>query len=211
MPTQSRSFGSAVPWLWAVLTFLALIVSFFAAFVIGTTAVRFGFLGSQGLEVRWDLALFLVLMGSFGMLGALAMARMVFGHWLRVTAAQLVLPVIGLALAVAVELTLHEWAQVHIGYYDWDFVGWTAGLSLLVVLSAVAMFGVLVAPHGAVTPPLLGLGFGAVAVFFIVASNVPGLWDGIELESWPLAIGIGLSAVYVTGSVIVGVRRLLMH
>lgn len=207
MTTQHPSFRSAAPWLWALLTLVALIVSFFAAFLIGTTAVRFGSAGPQGLEFRLDLALFLVLMGAFGMLGALVMARLVFGRWLPVTAVQLVLPVIGVGLAVAVELMLHEWAQVHIGQYDWDYVGWTGGLSFLVVLSAVATFGVLVAPRGAVLPPLLGLGLAALMVGFVFIANVPGLGDGIEPESWPLAIGIGLSAAYVIGSVAVGVHR----
>ena len=38
-------------------------------------------------------------------------------------------------------------------------------------------------------------------VGLVVAANVPGLGDGIEPESWPLAIGIGMSAVFVIGSV----------
>ncbi len=207
MTTQHPLFNSAAPWLWALLTLVALIVSFFAAFLIGTTAVRFGSAGPQGLEFRLDLALFLVLMGAFGMLGALAMARLVFGRWLPVSVATLVIPMIGVALAVAIELALHEWARVHIGQYDWDYLGSTAGLSFLVVLSAVATFGVLVAPRGAVLPPLLGLGLAALMVGFVFIANVPGLGDGIEPESWPLAIGIGLSAAYVIGSVAVGVHR----
>jgi hypothetical protein len=42
----------------------------------------------------------------------------------------------------------------------------------------------------------------------VLLSNVPGLQDGIEPESWPLAILIALSAAYTIAVVVVGARRI---
>lgn len=54
---------------------------------------------------------------------------------------------------------------------------------------------------------LIALGFIGVAI--IVLSNLTGLADGIGVDSWPLAICVGLSGLYafVTGGLVL--RRAL--
>lgn len=203
MALNERSFSSTAPWLWAGLSLVAWFVSLFVAVPLAAPVV-----GANPTEtVRWDLAVLLGINGLLSMAAAFVIGRRIFGRGLTARAVDFVLPLIGLALAIAVELTLHEWARVHFGYYDWDFVGWTAGLSFMVVLCSLATFGVLVAPRGAVAPPLMGVGLAAMLVCLIVVSNVPGLRDGIDPESWPLAVGVGLSAMYVISCVVVGVRK----
>jgi hypothetical protein len=142
--------------LWAALTIVGLVVAFFAPFGIAATAGSWGLFPRPGDGLRLDLALLLLLMATLGMLGVLAAARMAFGSWLEARPRHLVLPAAGIALAIGVELALHEWARLSIGSYDWDFIGWTAGLSFSVVLVAVAWFGVMVAPRWATAPPRIG-------------------------------------------------------
>ncbi|HYI66685.1 MAG TPA: hypothetical protein VEW95_07180 [Candidatus Limnocylindrales bacterium] len=200
-PTDAR------PWLWAALTIVGLVVAFLAAFVVAVSIasrLMFPDAGPDGLRV--DLAGLLLLSGAFGIGGVLVAGRVAFGSWLDARPRHLVLPVAGVALAIGVELALHEWARLTIGYYDSDFIGWTAGLSFSVVLVAVTWFGVAVAPPGANAPPRIGMGLSAILVLLIVLSNVPGLGDGIEPRSMPLAILVGLAAIYAIGALITGVR-----
>jgi hypothetical protein len=187
-----------------------LIAAFFAAFGVAISIVSRAALPDAGPgSLRLDLAGFLLLLGAFGMGAVLVAGRVAFGSWLDARPRYLILPVTGIALAIGVELALHEWARLAIGYYDSDFIGWTAGLSFSVAVVAVAWFGLSVAPPGAAVPPRIGLGFGALLVVLIVLSNVPGLGDGIGPNSWPLAILVGLSAAYAIGAVaLLSVARL---
>jgi len=76
----------------------------------------------------------------------------------------------------------------------------------VILLVAVATLAVLVAPRRAAIFPLGGLGVGAVVLFMIVLSNVPGLDDGIGPNGWLPATLVGMSTIYATVAVIVGVR-----
>jgi hypothetical protein len=201
MQTQNEAARTSAPWLWAGISFAAWFASLWIALPLA------GLVGS-GPEagLRWDLAAFLALNGALSMAAALGVGRLAFGRWLAVSRTDLVLPALGVVLAIAAELALHEWAWLTIGYYDWDFIGWTAGLSFSIVLVAVAWFGLSVAPRGAAAPPRIGLGLSATLVILIVLSNVPGLGDGVGPNSWPLAILVGLSGAYAIGAVITSLR-----
>jgi len=207
MQNEVRPIRTGRPWLWAALTIVGLLVAFLAAFGVAISVVSravFPDVGPGGL--RLDLAGLLLLIGAFGMGAVLVAGRVAFGCWLDTRLRHLVLPAVGIALAIGVELALHEWARLSIGYYESDYIGWTAGLSFSVVLVAVAWFGLSVAPPGATAPPRIGLGLSAILVALIVLSNVPGLGDGIGPNSLPLAILVGLSAVYAIGGVITSLR-----
>jgi hypothetical protein len=206
-----RNAGSAIdaarPWLWAALTIVGLVVAFLAAFVVAVAVVARAIFPDAGAgTLRLDLAGFLLLSGAFGIGAVLVAGRVAFGSWVDARPRHIVLPAIGVALAIGLELGLHEWARLSIGYYDWDFIGWTAVLSFAVVVMAVAWFGVLVAPPAAGAPPRIGLGLSAILVLLVVASNAPGLGDGIESRSMPLAILVGLAAMYAIGAVITTAR-----
>jgi hypothetical protein len=197
------------PWLWAASSVVGGAASFAMAFVVAAAAGELGLGRSDGdLAVRLDLAVFLALIGLFGALVVLGAARPVFGRWPIIGPRQVATAAAGVALAIAVELTLHEWARLQFGYFDPGVVGWTGGLSHAVALSAVAAFAVQVAPPGAEEPPLLAsVGLATVACV-VLLSNVPGLQDGIQPESWPLAILVALSAAYAIAVVVVGARRM---
>jgi len=195
------------PWIWAALTLVGLVVAVFAAFGVAISVVsRAVFPDAVSAGLRLDLAGFVLLIGAFGMGAVLAAGRVAFGRWLEARPRHLILPAAGIALAIGIELALHEWARMSIGYYDSDFIGWSAGLSFAVVLVAVTWFGVLVAPPGASAPPRIGLGLSALLVILVVLSNVPGLGDGIGPNSLPLAILVGSSAIYAIGAVITSLR-----
>lgn len=205
--TPDVPMSRRAPWLWAVLSAAAWVVSFFLAFAVlagtGTIGLRVPDVGG----LRTELAVLLGLFGIFAAAGALAAARLVFGRWPSVGARDAILPLIGLVLAAAVELGLHAWAAARWGSYDWDMVGWTAPLSFMLVALAVATLAVLVAPRGGAMPPLLAQVATAMLVGLIVLSNVGGITDGVEPESWPLAILVGLSAAYGVVAVVIGVKR----
>ena len=195
------------PWLWAALAIMGLVLAFVAAFgVVVTVSSQGPFPDARPGSLRLDLAGFLVLVGVFGIGTVLAAGRVAFGSWLEARPRHLILPAAGIALAIGIEIALHEWARLSIAYYDWDFIGWTAGLSFAIVLVAAAWFGVSVAPPGAAVPPRIGLGVSAILVVLIVLSNVPGLGDGIGPNSWLLAILVGSSAIYAIGAVSTSLR-----
>ena len=108
----------------------------------------------------------------------------------------IVAAVTGIVLSAIFHVVLQQWTIARFGYMDADYIGWTAGLFAVLIGFAAAAFGVNVAPRHAVGWPLacVVLGFALTAV--IVAANVPGLADGIDPESWPLAVWLGISGLY---------------
>ncbi len=195
------------PWAWAGLSVVALAIAFLTAFAIATTLLSWAPLPNADEGLRFDLALFLILFGVLGMLGVLIAGHLALGRWLDVRAGDIVLPSAGIALAVAEELALHEWAEASVGYYDSDFIGWTAGLSFTLVALAVARFGVAVAPEAVAAAPRIFAQLAAVLVIFIVLTNVPELGNGIGPHSWPIAILIGAAGLYAVAAVGIGLAR----
>lgn len=200
METDGRVAHPALPWVWGTCLVIGWVLAFLAAFGIASTlASRDVLPGSLDTDLRWDLAFLNATMGVLGLMTVPGVARVVFGHWPRVRAWHLVVPVVGFATSIAEEVVLHEWAQVHIGQYDFDHVAPTAMLSWTTILVAVSAFAALVSPRGTALPPSLGLWAASAVVLLITVLNAPGLGDGIEPESWTLAILIGLSAIYAIG------------
>ena len=64
------------------------------------------------------------------------------------------------------------------------------------MLAGLALFGIAVAAGRAAVPPACAALLLAAGILVVGWSNVPGLADGIEAESWPLAIAVALAAVY---------------
>jgi hypothetical protein len=180
--------GTAAGLTWAAVSLGAFVA---AAFVSLPVATGFGDL----LRVP-DTFAFTVIWGCLAIVSVLGAGRIAFGEWLRVNVTALSVAAVGIGLAVGVDITLHEWALARFGYYDPDQVWWSAGLFAVLIGLATATIGVLVAPSGYAWWPAAFALAGAAGVLFVVLSNVPGLRDGIEAESWPLAIWIGLAGVY---------------
>lgn len=154
-----------------------------------------------------EMAEWSVLWGALSLSGVLVAGRLAFGRWLQVSAVAFLLAGTGIFLSAIVNVVLQQWAVARFGYFDPDFVWWTAGLFAVLVGLATATFGVLVAPPGAAGWPLAFVLLGAAGVAFIVLGNVPGLGDGIEPESWPLAIWIGTSGLYAAAVTVASVIR----
>ena len=82
------------------------------------------------------------------------------------------------------------------GYFEVDQIGLTSYLYAAVAGVAVAGFATLIAPPVAKRPPWIAAAIATFVTALIVASNIPGAWDGIARESIPLAavaIGAGLA------------------
>jgi len=178
------------------------VAAFFLAFGIATLPVRFG----SGTDAFWsalrlDLGLWLALFGTLGILAVWMSARQWFGVR-PIDPGVLLVPGAGIALAVAEELALHEWAEASLGYYDWDFIGPTAALSFLLVLVAIGVFANRIAPAAASALVAIGVYVGAALVALVIASNIPVLGDGIGPNSWPAAIAVGLAGIYAIVAVV---------
>jgi hypothetical protein len=191
--------GRAPGLTWAALTLGAFVAAAFVSLAIASG------LGSL-LRVP-DTAAFTVTWGCLAMVSVLGAGRIAFGRWLPVSVAALSGAAVGIGLAAAVDTTLRDWATARFGYYDPDQVWWSAGLFALLIGLATATFGVLVAPRSYTRWPAAFALAGAAGVLFIVLSNVPGLRDGIEAESWPVAIWIGLGGAYALATAALAVFR----
>ncbi len=204
---NERAWGLR-PIAWAVLSFAGWVAAFALAFFVVAVAGILGLPGPDTGGLRIDLAAVLALHG------ALAFGMVQVAAWLtletypRTTVRRVAVPVAGVALAVVLELALHEWAEARYGYYEFEFIGWTALLALALVAAATSSFGVSVAPPGAAGPQFICLLTCGAGVLLIVGSNVRGLGDGVGPGGWPLAVLVGLSGAYVLGSAVLGVRHL---
>lgn len=196
-----------LPWGWAALTIVGVVAGFLAGFIVAVVSGGLGLLELLGNELRIDLAAWLLGWGALSIGGVLLAGRLTFGRWLPVAPGMVAVPCAGLLLAAALELALHAWAHARFGYYDAEMIGWTAGLSFVLVLVAIALFGVLVAPRGASTPPMLALALSAGLVALVAVSNVGGALDGIPMDSWPLAVMVGLATAYAAGASVLATRR----
>lgn len=204
MKIDGRAADSATTWIWGACLLAGWVLAFLAAFGIASTLLFWDLLsGGMEANLRWDLALLNATMGVLGLVAVIGVGRLVFGSWQRVRPWHLLIPIVGFVISIAQELTLHEWAEVHIGQYDFDHVAPTAVLSWATILVAVSVFAAFVAPRGRALPPSLGLWAASSVVLLITFMNAPGLGDGIEPESWTLAMLIGMSAMYAIGCVLV--------
>jgi hypothetical protein len=193
------------PWAtvaWTVMSLTVFGASSMAMFAVNTGVRTVGDVPHLVAMAEWSL-----LWGGLSLVGVLIAGRIAFGRALRISAAGLLLAGTGIGLSAVVHVVLQQWAVARFGYYDPEFVWWTASLFAVLVGLATATFGVFVAPRGAHGWPLSFVLLGAALVVWIVLSNVPGLDDGIEPESWPLAIWLGISGLYAVLVTIASVIR----
>jgi len=181
---------------WATLSILAFGASLYLALPL--VAVLPGDLQQAVLPIAWGLL-------AIG--GLLLFARSSFGAWPRIGSDAVTLAIVGLLLAGALDAVLHAWADERFGLFSARLIGPTAGLFAAVVASAVAGFAVFVAPAGARLVPALVSVVAALAAVGVVMLNVPGVLDGIEPGSLPLAALVLASAAYALGVAWVAVRH----
>jgi hypothetical protein len=190
-------------WVWAALSFIAWLATYGLALPLA------GVFSPDLAGLRWDLAIVHVVNGIVSLALVYWIGRGLIGPaGVRFHLGALVLPGIAIGLAAAVDLALHAWAVARFGYFDSDLIWWTAGLSSLVMLAGLALFGIGVAHGRAAVPPACAAVLLAAGILLVGWSNVPGLADGLPAESWPLAIAVGLSAVYAIVAGAIGARVL---
>lgn len=197
-PTPARGLA------WAALSF----VFFVAALVAVLPLVA-------AMRLVWDaphlaqMAVWSPIWGILAVLGVLVAAQLALGTWLRPPASAIGIAAVGIGLSAVLNVVLQQWELARFGITEPELVGPTAGLFAVLVGLAVAGFGALVAPRRLIGWPLAAVALGLVGVAIIVASNVPGLADGIAAESWPLAICVALSGVYAVAVAGLVARRAL--
>jgi len=185
---------------WAALSFTLFAAALFAIFPISAVLNLFGEIAHPAMMVLWSVS-----WGILSVLGVLVAAQLAFGAWLRPSAVGMAIAATGIGLSAVLSVVLEQWATARYGYWDPDMIGWTAGLFALLIGLATAAFGALLVPRRLMGWPAAAVVIGVAAIAFVLASNVPGLADGIRADSWPLAIVIGLCGLYgvvVTGLVL---------
>lgn len=194
--TPARAFG------WALLSAALLVAA-----LIGVPPVVGYLEGSLGVSHAVGLAAWSVVWGALSIIGVFVAGRAAFGRWLSLTPAAVVFAALGIATSALVNVAIHEWSVGRFGYYDPDFVGWTAGLFAVLIALAVATFGAHVSPRAALIWPAVGATVAGVVSMVVIASNLPGLSDGIGADSWPLAFAIAGAAAYTALSLGAVARR----
>lgn len=188
---------------WAALSTLIFAVGFAAP--VGLLSVVHSFADIPRLV---ELALWSVVWGTLAVAGVLVAGRVSFDAWLPVSPRGLAIAAVGTGLSAAVLVVLNQWQTERFGSLDPDYVGWTFGLFAVLIGIGTAGFALDIAPRRARLWPLLATLAGAGLTGVIIAFNVPGVRDGIEPESWPLAILIGVSGLYAAGVGLLSLGRL---
>jgi hypothetical protein len=189
---------------WAALSFTLFIAALLAIFPISAVLRLFGEIPHLTMMVAWSVS-----WGALSALGVLVAARLVFGSWLRPPPLSLAIAAAGIGLSAAINVVLQQWAIARYGYWDPDFVGLTAGLFALLIGLSTAAFGAFLVPPRHIGWPLLAVGLGFAMTVTVVASNLPGLADGIRPDGWPLAAVIGLCGLYALVTTGLVLRRAL--
>jgi hypothetical protein len=154
-----------------------------------------------------EIAEWSVVWGTLAVAGVLISGRLAFGRWLRVSVAAFVVAATGIGLSATFNVVLQQWANARFGEFDAEYVEWSAALFAVLIGFATAAFGVFVAPRSAIAWPLGYVLFGFALIAVIIVLNVPGLADGIDPESWPLAIWLGLSGLYAALVTVASIQR----
>ncbi|MEO6058872.1 MAG: hypothetical protein ABIQ05_02705 [Candidatus Limnocylindria bacterium] len=139
---------------------------------------------------------------------ALATARMTLGSWPRAHPLAWVVLLTGALVSAGHIVVLGDWSIARFGFVETDYLWPTSLLFAVVGGTAAAGFGVQVAPRWAVRAPLLAAGGGLVLGACIVSSNIPGLSDGLEPYSWPLAGWTAAAALYIGAVGVLSLARL---
>ena len=190
--------------LWAfVCVGLTMIAAALAYWIVGALVPALPLNGPDAeFEVhRWTLTLFVALWGLLATASVIGATRFLFGvadgalpraaPWLAA----------GCGIAAGLEFTLLGWGAARFGSQgaDPDLIGATAILAMVLVLVSIGVCAQIVTPRASLLPriaTLVAAGIGGL----IVASNLPGLSDGIEASSIPLAVMVAASGVYVIGA-----------
>jgi hypothetical protein len=189
---------------WAALSFTLFMLALLAIFPISAVIRLFGEVPHPAMMVLWSVS-----WGVLSVLGVLVAAQLAFGAWLRPPPLGIGIAAAGIGLSAMLSIVLQQWATARYGYWDPDLIGWTAGLFALLIGLSTAAFGAFLVPRRLIGWPLTAALLGVAAISFVVASNVPGLSNGIRPDSWPLAVVIGLCGLYALATAGLVLRRAL--
>jgi hypothetical protein len=108
--------------------------------------------------------------------------------------------VVGLGLAAASELCIDEFVRAWAGEYDPEYVGLSVVIPPAVIAVALAAWAALALPRDARVPvSVLGL-VAALGLAVALASNLPGVVDGIAPGHLPIAAAFCADAIYAASA-----------
>lgn len=134
-------------------------------------------------------------------MGAWVLARSLdpgTGPWSRAATTLLLL---GTAVTAITTGALVSWTEERFVYFDPEYVGPTLLLPLAMLMVAIGVVVRRASRSGIRTAATAVLLIGGAACLIIVGLNLPGLWDGIEQQSWGLALAVAAAVVYTLTAV----------
>jgi hypothetical protein len=146
---------------------------------------------AHGLELSVDLLVW-ALFGA----GGVAVASLLLSPPVRWSWSAFTVALIGVMIAMTLQLALHHWAAGRQIDFDPEYLGVTILAPGLLVAVATACFAVFQAPKE-VRPLVQFVGLGAALILVAaVATNLPGARDGIKEGSRVLALVLATSVAY---------------
>lgn len=185
--------GSAIVFVLAGLSSLFLAVGLEALVLVPSGLVAGAGSFTHGLVLAAHVALWGIIAGSV----VVATGRIVLPESRPLGSRNVFVFGLGVTLAAGTELALHEWARSRFAYFEPQLVGITSLLPAVILAHACLWAAAAVATRAWRALPVVGIGATSLAIFVIVAANVPGAGDGIRPGSVPLASAIAVSIAYV--------------
>lgn len=187
---------------------LALAIIVVAAFAVVAMLLPAGAADPSEPRAGWRAAL--VAWGFAGGAVLFVVGRMLAGRWPRRgwASAAIVLLAFAVASAVAVETSVMAWAGARFGSQasDPELIGWSTALSPLIVLVGLVATAALVLPGplGSLARPITVA--SAVLALLVIASNVPGGFDGVTALGVPMAVSMAIAAGVTMAAALVAIR-----
>lgn len=176
------------------------------AFALVAAIVRADAMTSTLPRVGWVPALVGWGVGAGTVL--VAVGRAVRDEWPPRVAVGIGMLAVSVVAAVTVEMTVTRWASARFGAQaaDPDLIGWSTGLSPMIVLVGLATLAATVLPGPGRTAARALTAVAAFGVLVVVASNVPGAFDGITPLGVPMGLAMAAAAAVALVAAIVAVR-----
>jgi hypothetical protein len=129
------------------------------------------------------------------------------GRWLGVEVAPStrawVILVAGLVLAAVTTSLVEEFVRARYGMFEPRATGWTIFAGPALIAIAVAGWAALAVPRTQRAVPALVTLAAAAGLAIVLLPSLPGAADGIDPESVPLAVIVGLDAVFASVTAVV--------
>ena len=113
----------------------------------------------------------------------------------------------GLALASVTWLLIEEFVRLRMSYFDTEYVGFAILAWPALVAIALCGWAALAVPRGSSVPLAIALVIAAAGLSIALLPSIPGVADGIDADSIPLAITFVIDLAYAALCIVLTFRH----